>query len=251
MTDREKLIERLRNDPIDQALAYEAATMLQTDAVLSAMQDVGWRGIESAPRDGTKFRGYHLSLDGYTENWFALVEYSGDDQWPWKDVEGKHREQFLTHWQPFLAPLDNQTLGPMQRFPTYQVQFQFVHNVDTTLSTSKFRHWRGIESAPKTHCHDGPLIDLWHKTQGRIPNCFWQTKNGCNSYWCTSPGGYNVGNDENFTHWRSIPLPPKNTFVAERTSYVRKAYATVHDGYLASLNMLKRPTPPLTVPYKK
>lgn len=63
-----------------------------------------WQSIEAAPRDGSEFLGYHKGHDGYTGDWFALVEYSGDPEWPWADYEGKHPEAFLTHWMPLPTP---------------------------------------------------------------------------------------------------------------------------------------------------
>lgn len=62
-----------------------------------------WQPIETAPRDGSQFLGYHLSDDHYTGDWFALVDYSGDPTWPWSDFEGNHPPSFLTHWMPLPA----------------------------------------------------------------------------------------------------------------------------------------------------
>lgn len=63
-----------------------------------------WQPIETAPMDESEFIGYHLSDDGYTGDWYALVAYSGDPDWPWEDHEGKHPMEFLTHWSPLPAP---------------------------------------------------------------------------------------------------------------------------------------------------
>jgi hypothetical protein len=63
-----------------------------------------WRNIETAPRDGTEFLGYHLSTDGYTGDWFVLIEGTSDLDWPWQSYEGSHPFEFLTHWMPLPAP---------------------------------------------------------------------------------------------------------------------------------------------------
>ncbi len=63
--------------------------------------------------------------------------------------------------------------------------------------------WRPIDSAPR----DGSFIDLWEKTSGRRPNCFWSDGDGLWGRKLDSTlikwqlGCY-------FTHWMPIPAPP-------------------------------------------
>lgn len=83
----------------------DSAPIVQAFARFEAqIRAEGWRPIETAPRDGSEFLGYHLCADAYTGDWYALVEYSGDQQWPWEDQEGRHPRGFLTHWMPPPAP---------------------------------------------------------------------------------------------------------------------------------------------------
>jgi hypothetical protein len=72
--------------------------------------------------------------------------------------------------------------------------------------------WQGIETAPRnpvgTMGLRGDLdIDLWHKQQGRVANCFWWAEFGA---WFARSGGraFNMGDDTAFSHWRPLPAPP-------------------------------------------
>lgn len=73
--------------------------------------------------------------------------------------------------------------------------------------------WQPIETAPRnptgTHGHRADLdVDLWHKRQGRLANCYWLDEYA--AWFCRSGGrAYNMGPDDNFTHW--MPLPPAPT----------------------------------------
>lgn len=84
--------------------------LMEAYAAEKVEEALDWRPIETAPRDGTEFLGYHLSTDYYTGDWSSIVEYSGDPEWPWEDYEGIHPVGFLTHWKP-INPPTNQHRG--------------------------------------------------------------------------------------------------------------------------------------------
>ena len=70
--------------------------------------------------------------------------------------------------------------------------------------------WQPIKTAPRNgdgH-HAERDVDLWHKKQGRLADCFWD---GIFHAWFSRSGGraYNMGGDEYFTHWMKVPEPPK------------------------------------------
>lgn len=65
-----------------------------------------WRDISSAPRDESPFLAYgkyQYPGDLSVTEYFEVARYSGDDEWPWEDGEGQHREGFFSHWQPLPA----------------------------------------------------------------------------------------------------------------------------------------------------
>lgn len=68
--------------------------------------------------------------------------------------------------------------------------------------------WRPIETAPK----DGTFADLWHRDQGRVANCRWLTNALGFTAWHAQQGGrgWNMGEDDNFTHWMPLPASPSN-----------------------------------------
>lgn len=67
--------------------------------------------------------------------------------------------------------------------------------------------WSPIADAP--HDGDGARswldVDLWHRENGRVADCRWNADEG---FW-VDRAGRNVGTDEDFTHWRRVPAPPK------------------------------------------
>jgi hypothetical protein len=69
--------------------------------------------------------------------------------------------------------------------------------------------WQPIDTAPRDgHGHHAERdIDLWHKRQGRLADCFWSPYFRA---WMSRSGGnaYNMGGDECFTHWMPKPPPP-------------------------------------------
>lgn len=54
--------------------------------------------------------------------------------------------------------------------------------------------WQPIETAPK----DGTIVDLYHKTMGRIVDTWWD-----DDCWIST-----LENDEAYTHWMLPPAPP-------------------------------------------
>lgn len=70
--------------------------------------------------------------------------------------------------------------------------------------------WQPIRTAPRNgHGHHADRdVDLWHKTQGRMANAFWNEEAKA---WLVRSGGraYNVGGDERFSHWMTLPKPPE------------------------------------------
>jgi len=66
-------------------------------------------------------------------------------------------------------------------------------------------NWQPIETASR---HAEWDIDLWHKEQGRVADCFWDMDLHT---WMARSGGraYNMGGDDRFTHWMNKPEPPK------------------------------------------
>lgn len=72
--------------------------------------------------------------------------------------------------------------------------------------------WKPMKDAPKNVAgvqgHRSDLdIDLWHIEQGRLTDCFWYAEFHA---WFARSGGqaYNMGGDENFTHWMAKPEDP-------------------------------------------
>lgn len=57
---------------------------------------------------------------------------------------------------------------------------------------SEIGMWRDIDSAPK----DGTVIDLWHKENGRMTDCWWDKDE---ERWI---GGWDE--DDAITHWAEI-----------------------------------------------
>lgn len=55
--------------------------------------------------------------------------------------------------------------------------------------------WQPIKTVPK----DGTPVDLWHKVGTRITDVWWEDTNDC---WSCE------WEDDSFTHWMPIPLPP-------------------------------------------
>lgn len=96
-----------------------------------------------------------------------------------------------------------------------------AHHLRAALSNStpvrEVEGWRTIDSAPRnpagTFGHNSALdIDLWHNKQGRLADCFWWEEH---SAWFSRSGGraYNMGGDENFSHWMPLPDAPSTTSV--------------------------------------
>lgn len=66
-----------------------------------------WLPIETAPRDGTQFIGYgsyHYPDGKRPTGYILMVSYSGDDQWPWYDADGKSAPGVYSHWMPLPSP---------------------------------------------------------------------------------------------------------------------------------------------------
>lgn len=98
----------------------EVYTADQLRAAVLADRESRWQPIETAPRDGTAFRGYHpelIDLDfnpaGSVECAFDGAQFIGcvwngqQDAWYGKPVE-------LTHWQPLPAPPEQEPTPPAQ-----------------------------------------------------------------------------------------------------------------------------------------
>lgn len=63
---------------------------------------MGWKPIESAPKDGTWFLAYGLGpLPCQVMQW---AEYDGDGRLTWRDYNGFEYMEGPTHWMPLPDP---------------------------------------------------------------------------------------------------------------------------------------------------
>lgn len=78
---------------------------------------MNWRPISEAPKDGTQFLAYGSYLypgDTSPTEYCEVACYSGDDEWPWEDAEGLHKDSFYSHFAligDLPAPTQEKTDG--------------------------------------------------------------------------------------------------------------------------------------------
>jgi hypothetical protein len=94
--------ERLGLGKIDVALQLDIS-----QALLAERERADWRPIETSPRDYTDFLAYGSYLypgdKGPTE-YTEIVQYSGDDEWPWRGRDEVSKVSIFSHWMPLPKP---------------------------------------------------------------------------------------------------------------------------------------------------
>lgn len=86
--------------------------ILRALSALSGLESVKgadeWQPIETAPRDvNTEFLAfghYWYPDDKAPTTYQRIAWYSGDENYPWEDDEGRHPPGFYSHWQPMRNP---------------------------------------------------------------------------------------------------------------------------------------------------
>lgn len=91
--------------------AFIASSRTALPALIAEVErlnaEAEWQPIETAPRDGTEFLafGSYLYEGDKTETiYYRTACWSGDENWPWEDEEGKHPHGFFSHWRPLTPP---------------------------------------------------------------------------------------------------------------------------------------------------